>query len=155
MIRRPPRSTRTDTLFPYTTLVRSDHRRGDAAHDFRAGAGADQDREQSGKDDRHGHRLGTHPQQSALADGLVDMIGRRVDRSLLQRTFQVDQHDHTELGRDARERDEAYSRSDRLVVAEQVKQPEAAAEPLIQKLVTNRRLAELQPATRMNTLISA
>src|SRR3546814_6558293 len=27
MIRRPPRSTRTDTLFPYTTLFRS-HRRG-------------------------------------------------------------------------------------------------------------------------------
>src|SRR3546814_7154498 len=26
MIRRPPRSTRTDTLFPYTTLVRSDAR---------------------------------------------------------------------------------------------------------------------------------
>src|SRR3546814_20490862 len=26
MIRRPPRSTRTDTLFPYTTLFRSDHR---------------------------------------------------------------------------------------------------------------------------------
>src|SRR3546814_4623175 len=25
MIRRPPRSTRTDTLFPYTTLVRSLH----------------------------------------------------------------------------------------------------------------------------------
>src|SRR3546814_14975493 len=34
MIRRPPRSTRTDTLFPYTTLFRSrcrgaDHRRHD------------------------------------------------------------------------------------------------------------------------------
>src|SRR3546814_5071796 len=29
MIRRPPRSTRTDTLFPYTTLFRS--RAGDAA----------------------------------------------------------------------------------------------------------------------------
>src|SRR3546814_20502039 len=31
MIRRPPRSTRTDTLFPYTTLFRShaiEHRRG-------------------------------------------------------------------------------------------------------------------------------
>src|SRR3546814_7336621 len=27
MIRRPPRSTRTDTLFPYTTLFRSIHRR--------------------------------------------------------------------------------------------------------------------------------
>src|SRR3546814_7837948 len=25
MIRRPPRSTRTDTLFPYTTLFRSDY----------------------------------------------------------------------------------------------------------------------------------
>src|SRR3546814_13936774 len=29
MIRRPPRSTRTDTLFPYTTLFRSET---DAAH---------------------------------------------------------------------------------------------------------------------------
>src|SRR3546814_14092390 len=28
MIRRPPRSTRTDTLFPYTTLFRSRPRRG-------------------------------------------------------------------------------------------------------------------------------
>src|SRR3546814_9547196 len=28
MIRRPPRSTRTDTLFPYTTLFRSAHRGG-------------------------------------------------------------------------------------------------------------------------------
>src|SRR3546814_7989374 len=32
MIRRPPRSTRTDTLFPYTTLFRSARR-----HDLRAG----------------------------------------------------------------------------------------------------------------------
>src|SRR3546814_18254856 len=36
MIRRPPRSTRTDTLFPYTTLFRSAHTaalyaRGEAA----------------------------------------------------------------------------------------------------------------------------
>src|SRR3546814_11930309 len=28
MIRRPPRSTRTDTLFPYTTLFRSVYRSG-------------------------------------------------------------------------------------------------------------------------------
>src|SRR3546814_14883737 len=28
MIRRPPRSTRTDTLFPYTTLFRSSGRKG-------------------------------------------------------------------------------------------------------------------------------
>src|SRR3546814_2435228 len=34
MIRRPPRSTRTDTLFPYTTLFRSDRlqRRHGALH---------------------------------------------------------------------------------------------------------------------------
>src|SRR3546814_706093 len=31
MIRRPPRSTRTDTLFPYTTLFRSPGRRPRAA----------------------------------------------------------------------------------------------------------------------------
>src|SRR3546814_4460213 len=31
MIRRPPRSTRTDTLFPYTTRFRSDHLREGAA----------------------------------------------------------------------------------------------------------------------------
>src|SRR3546814_20338688 len=42
MIRRPPRSTRTDTLFPYTTLFRSDAvaRTDDTAHD-RAGEGLD------------------------------------------------------------------------------------------------------------------
>src|SRR3546814_7814694 len=31
MIRRPPRSTRTDTLFPYTTLFRSHRERHDRA----------------------------------------------------------------------------------------------------------------------------
>src|SRR3546814_2579082 len=36
MIRRPPRSTRTDTRFPYTTLFRSGRRGADAARD-RAG----------------------------------------------------------------------------------------------------------------------
>src|SRR3546814_5048649 len=32
MIRRPPRSTRTDTLFPYTTLFRSAGLKGSDAH---------------------------------------------------------------------------------------------------------------------------
>src|SRR3546814_18568481 len=32
MIRRPPRSTRTDTLFPYTTLFRSNTIRGAVQH---------------------------------------------------------------------------------------------------------------------------
>src|SRR3546814_8029353 len=36
MIRRPPRSTRTDTLFPYTTLFRSGRRQAsDLIHDLR------------------------------------------------------------------------------------------------------------------------
>src|SRR3546814_5585053 len=35
MIRRPPRSTRTDTLFPYTTLFRSARRRARSRRAFR------------------------------------------------------------------------------------------------------------------------
>src|SRR3546814_2322901 len=34
MIRRPPRSTRTDTLFPYTTLFRSDRRDDEPEQQF-------------------------------------------------------------------------------------------------------------------------
>src|SRR3546814_4309627 len=37
MIRRPPRSTRTDTLFPYTTLFRSRHRPAAVEDALRAG----------------------------------------------------------------------------------------------------------------------
>src|SRR3546814_6552476 len=36
MIRRPPRSTRTDTLFPYTTLFRSRHVLGIRRHQLEA-----------------------------------------------------------------------------------------------------------------------
>src|SRR3546814_17175309 len=49
MIRRPPRSTRTDTLFPYTTLFRS--RRGEGARPGPRLPGAPQDRD-SNHDDR-------------------------------------------------------------------------------------------------------
>src|SRR3546814_20043072 len=35
MIRRPPRSTRTDTLFPYTTLVRSSAKREHGGRELR------------------------------------------------------------------------------------------------------------------------
>src|SRR3546814_19449068 len=37
MILRPPRSTRTDTLFPYTTLFRSERRRGSSPSRARSG----------------------------------------------------------------------------------------------------------------------
>src|SRR3546814_3630599 len=39
MIRRPPRSTRTDTLVPYTTLFRSHHPARGRGADGRGGAG--------------------------------------------------------------------------------------------------------------------
>src|SRR3546814_18899355 len=40
MLRRPPRSTRTDTLFPYTTLFRSKgHGRARDRHEDQAGGG--------------------------------------------------------------------------------------------------------------------
>src|SRR3546814_6594899 len=55
MIRRPPRSTRTDTLFPYTTLFRSGHRRhargapgGDDGHD------GERHDDRDGNEPRHG-----------------------------------------------------------------------------------------------------
>src|SRR3546814_1193498 len=55
MIRRPPRSTRTDTLFPYTTLVRSDptppHVSPTASGPVRAGARPPR------RAERHGGRL--------------------------------------------------------------------------------------------------
>src|SRR3546814_3146037 len=40
MIRRPPRSTRTDTLFPYTTLFRSGVLDDVGVHHLREGVGA-------------------------------------------------------------------------------------------------------------------
>src|SRR3546814_7129930 len=49
MIRRPPRSTRTDTLFPYTTLFRSLEKIG--GHQRREKSGDDQ-RKQHGDGDR-------------------------------------------------------------------------------------------------------
>src|SRR3546814_6453222 len=44
MIRRPPRSTRTDTLFPYTTLFRSRARRADQRPERPDNAIGDDDR---------------------------------------------------------------------------------------------------------------
>src|SRR3546814_16884416 len=59
MIRRPPRSTRTDTLFPYTTLFRSQRdRRAPGAPGDPLGADADDpdqgDFDEQGVDREHG-----------------------------------------------------------------------------------------------------
>src|SRR3546814_7906656 len=61
MIRRPPRSTRTDTLFPYTTLFRSliaPADQQDAQH---------QQHDQNGQMDQPGHRLGQKAQDGGRA----------------------------------------------------------------------------------------
>src|SRR3546814_20651832 len=79
MIRRPPRSTRTDTLFPYTTLFRS--RRGRryenlySRHDARAAAG---------------HRLGRRP------GGDRDRGRRRIDDGAVARRTRGRGRDITE-----------------------------------------------------------
>src|SRR3546814_6940152 len=55
MIRRPPRSTRTDTLFPYTTLFRSVHLR-DAGSVRRGRAGVEDEAGGRGPAMRRAHR---------------------------------------------------------------------------------------------------
>src|SRR3546814_10274911 len=53
MIRRPPRSTRTDTLFPYTTLFRSTVDYGAAASRDHVGNGMLAQQHRTARVDRH------------------------------------------------------------------------------------------------------
>src|SRR3546814_12274728 len=64
MIRRPPRSTRTDTLFPYTTLFRSDR-----GPDTDLGVGGKQSVEDSGD----AHQDEAEHQQLLAADAVAEM----------------------------------------------------------------------------------
>src|SRR3546814_8106900 len=80
MIRRPPRSTRTDTLFPYTTLFRSSNReQEDGTGDQRQRWAADQGCKRQMSADG-GHRL----LERVLKEGHLDgdrWAGRRKGRS--------------------------------------------------------------------------
>src|SRR3546814_7271790 len=79
MIRRPPRSTRTDTLFPYTTLFRS---RLQAQPRWRLHIGARSTgarRARSGGGDRQRHR----PRRAAADAGLEPRHFRRVIEQLV------------------------------------------------------------------------
>src|SRR3546814_7863868 len=72
MIRRPPRATRTDTLFPYATLFRSDRRQGGAAREIRKAGGRAADRGDSrtrGRGDGRARRPGRRaaPRSGAAA----------------------------------------------------------------------------------------
>src|SRR3546814_6590313 len=59
MIRRPPRSTRTDTLVPYTTLFRSCDRCGERPVSIRADNGLFRDSSRCGTVSRYGHVVET------------------------------------------------------------------------------------------------
>src|SRR3546814_16416976 len=67
MIRRPPRATRTDTLFPYTTLFRSDDD-GDHVHDRAVG--------QFEKVQENRHK----PEAVAIAAGDARFLGGEVEQ---------------------------------------------------------------------------
>src|SRR3546814_3810174 len=83
MIRRPPRSTRTDTLFPYTTLFRSPEQAGRAGEVVAGVAALQRDVEQR----LAAGLLEHHPQQdrppgdAAPVPGRarVDLLGGQVD----------------------------------------------------------------------------
>src|SRR3546814_4696486 len=76
MIRRPPRSTRTDTLFPYTTLFRF----------VQAGPGAaalahddDQHVDRDGDPDLRLHRIGRSAEERLDAQVLLDPFEEQLD----------------------------------------------------------------------------
>src|SRR3546814_13228016 len=107
MIRRPPRSTRTDTLFPYTTLFRSNQfalaaADGDEGVE-RLHAGLDGFVDRGARDDPRRLALDAHAlfgqnrplavdrvaqaiddaAEQALSDRYVDEVGRRVSREIV------------------------------------------------------------------------
>src|SRR3546814_6318883 len=100
MIRRPPRSTRTDTLFPYTTLFRSVllrtalDRQSVGRHVLRDGAASSDDRAVADADRRHqrgfaadegaGADAGAVLQAAVVVagDGAGADVGGRADRGI-------------------------------------------------------------------------
>src|SRR3546814_9401242 len=76
MIRRPPRSTRTDTLFPYTTLCRSEPRSAHRQEVARAVRGA-------------------HPQAAARHRAAHPADGRRADEARPRRGRERRSEEHT------------------------------------------------------------
>src|SRR3546814_3911576 len=72
MIRRPPRSTRTDTLFPYTTLFRSDRHR-----------------------QHHAHRQSAQPRKPPLDGTELEIAGSIVEHTPVSQNGTVRSEEHT------------------------------------------------------------
>src|SRR3546814_7027224 len=100
MIRRPPRSTRTDTLFPYTTLFRSRLEAGAFPGEDARRIGAEEGVTEEDNGDDHQRRAERAPrrlQQQHHADaGDDDVLGVEVVRPL--REFLVEEIE-IEIGR--------------------------------------------------------
>src|SRR3546814_11505086 len=79
MIRRPPRSTRTDTLFPYTTLFRSDL--GNDRADILGGAAVDA---AGALQDVATHHVGFERLEEIAGNGLL-LVGEARHRALAHR----------------------------------------------------------------------
>src|SRR3546814_10068685 len=79
MIRRPPRSTRTDTLFPYTTLFRSDL--GNDRADILGGAAVDA---AGALQDVATHHVGFERLAEIAGNGLL-LVGEALQRALAHR----------------------------------------------------------------------
>src|SRR3546814_3126812 len=78
MIRRPPRSTRTDTLFPYTTLFRS------AVHDLGGGLEPDPHTGEAAHGDAEQAEI-----QGVLHAGRVEHRHRRVEERSEEHTSEL------------------------------------------------------------------
>src|SRR3546814_9200472 len=100
MIRRPPRSTRTDTLFPYTTLFRSDRARG-AGNDVVE------------------HIGGPTPESADILGRIDDRIGRAVGQAR-QIEARIEDPDVREARAPAREGNERVGIERQPLVGEQV-----------------------------------
>src|SRR3546814_6461929 len=81
MLRRPPRSTRTDTLFPYTTLCRSHPRHGGVAGRARR---VQAPPEPADRQHRERLRLAAPAGQAPAQAGQPDAVGVRDRKSTRQ-----------------------------------------------------------------------
>src|SRR3546814_11272573 len=103
MIRRPPRSTRTDTLFPYTTLFRSDRYLSSEAEIEAALSTMMESRDILFRDNVaiSGHRASSRP----LLSGLAEAIGMcaNLDERFEKLCSQLDKSDRSEERRVGKE----------------------------------------------------
>src|SRR3546814_15446889 len=94
MIRRPPRSTRTDTLFPYTTLFRSFLSLGDRRRPVSGGP----------------VRMQRYVDRQ-LSPGVIEMVRREIPRHglrAIRREFYSPLHNHVLANRGTRDRHERF-----------------------------------------------